>query len=686
MYKIFKHLLQISIFFLIMGCDLTIAQDTTRYGIRMIARPSIDSIMLRWAPVNYESWQKGNISGYVVERYTLFRNGASVSGKRNQILTSQPLKPIDLDSWEKLAENDDNAGIAAQAIYGKDFEPAAQGSAVMNIFNRASVQQNRYSFALFAADQSSKVARAMGLWFTDKKVLKGENYLYVVYFGAPDSIPTDTAYVYTGVDEGVPLQKPVFAEVDGSSNSIALSWRGPGGRNAYTSFELQRSNDGGTTFQALNKSPLVNTYPNAKDNETNFYIDTIQQNYKKYIYRVRGNSPFGEKGPFSDTISAMGKEMLKEVLHITRHLTLKDGVELTWDYSSKSEKLIKEFKVLRSTESNKAFLPISGQLTVHTRKFLDNKPLGTAYYVIQANGKNGEAIISFPVLVQLIDSIPPSAPVKLTAKTDTSGKVLLIWKANQEEDMYGYRIYRANASNEEFSQITASPVRDTFFVDRIILKTLTKKVYYKLMAIDQRQNHSELSEAFEIKRPDIVPPASPVLQSINSSSKGICVEWIPSNSSDVVSQQVLRKLPEEKAWAKISNLTNLDSSFCDTTITKGLLYQYTIQAVDDANLHSPITQLLSAKGQKADLGLMLIAKADRSNSGIILSWKGFNGNGKITIYRAEEASPLLTYATVDSKTSPFLDKKVKPATSYSYMIKFVGDDSLTVSEVITVKY
>ncbi len=119
MQKTFKTILQAFIICSFLGCNIAMSQDTTHYGIRMIARPSSDSIMLRWAPVNYESWQKGNKSGYVVERYTLYRNGAAVSGKRNQILTSQPLKPIDLDSWEKLSETDDNAGIAARLFMEK---------------------------------------------------------------------------------------------------------------------------------------------------------------------------------------------------------------------------------------------------------------------------------------------------------------------------------------------------------------------------------------------------------------------------------------------------------------------------------------------------------------------------------------------------------------------------------------
>jgi len=602
-----------------------------------------------------------------------------------QLLLSSPTKVTQhsIAKWEKLSVTENLAGVAAQAIYGKDFELEAQGSSVMNIFNRASSQQNRYSFALFAADNSAPVARAMGLSFSDRSVVKGEKYLYMVYFANKENSLGDTAYAVASANDIVPLQKPNITEILGGDKNVTIEWRGPGGRLAYSSYMVQRSADNGKTFIALNTSPLVNTYQAESTNDANFYIDSISNN-QRYIYRVQGINAFGERGPYSDTASVTGKESLKEIPHIVKHIATPTGVELEWEYSSKAEKQLKSFQILRSEDSNKGFVPVSEEFSGSTRTFLDPKPMNTAYYVVLARGLRGETVQSFPAIVQLIDSIPPAPPEGFSYEIDTTGKVIISWKANSETDIYGYRIYRANSPTEEFSQITVTPVRDSIFQDQIQLKTLTRKAYYRIMAIDQHQNYSAFSEIFEVKRPDIVPPVTPVIKSISSTPEGVWLEWIPSTSEDAVSQRILRKLSDEKDWITLIELKDSVSVFCDTTAMVEIIYQYALQAKDEAGLYSPFTQTFSAKKVIQSAPLILSATSNRIQTCINLNWNAIAGNGKYSLYRSEGNSPMLSYAyTSDIK---FIDKKVKPGTSYKYLLKFVSDNTLIMSNEISVDY
>jgi len=114
------------------------------------------------------------------------------------------------------------------------------------------------------------------------------------------------------------------------------------------------------------------------------------------------------------------------------------------------------------------------------------------------------------VLVQPVDSIPPTSPTNVVGQIDSLGLVTLKWAANTEKDMLGYRVYRGNNRKEEYSQITVSPHQDTVYYDSVGVKNLNSTVYYQIIAVDQRFNMSKPSEILAVKKPDYIPPTQPV--------------------------------------------------------------------------------------------------------------------------------------------------------------------------------
>ena len=171
-------------------------------------------------------------------------------------------------------------------------------------------------------------------------------------------------------------------------------------------------------------------------------------------------------------------------------------------------------------------MEIAGNLNPDVRTFTDTKPEMSNYYLIRAFDANNQTSSSFPTLAQLIDSFPPAKPVMPKATIDSIGNVTLSWTKNPEEDILGYRVFRSNFLNAEFGQQTKSAVSDTFFTEKINLKTLSKKIYYKIAAIDLNFNQSELSEALLLEKPDIMPPVPPLFQSAKSTIDGVKLQWI----------------------------------------------------------------------------------------------------------------------------------------------------------------
>lgn len=648
-------------------------------SLKMIGRPLKDSILLRWTPDNFDGWNAGNKYGYNILRYTIMKNGEMVTKPIPELLTPQPLKPWTGDKWEKIIDNDDYAAVAAQAIFGETFELSnTKSTNIFDVVNKVKEQDSRFSFALFAADMSPLAAKASGLWYTDKNVKKGEKYLYRVMLMAPPAVVvSDTGFVFTGIDEYMPLPKPISVKGEFGDKGVILHWERKLFDHIFTSYSVERSEDG-VNFSKINKQPIVYTISDDFDETSELlYIDSLALNNKNYSYKIYGHTPFGERSPASDIVTGKGVAAIKVIPEIKNDYESNGQIVLDWTYPKEEEPNIKGFKVLRASQYRTAYDTISGLLPVSTREFIDTKPLSVNYYKIEANGWDGINKSSVPSMVQLVDSIPPTPPTGLKASIDTTGKVILSWNPNTEEDIYGYRIFRANEANDEYSQITIAPVEDTLFVDSVNVKTLTPKLYYQLTAIDKRQNHSDFSAPLEIERPDLIPPAPPVIRSIKSGVNGIRIEWIASSSKDVVKHQVIRKekgtLMQTQTEIPISDTSRV---FTDSLAIMNTIYYYSLVAIDKTGYRSePSIELAGQKIPSATQGGLgeIKCKADRKNMTVEITWKAPTEKvERYIVYRkADSEGKYVVYTTIKGDEHKFTDKRVKPDTRFAYRIKAV---------------
>jgi fibronectin type 3 domain-containing protein len=624
-------------------------------------------------------WEDANRAGYVLERVTLMRDGSLLATPERRILTPSPAKPVPLNSWENAVKNNKYAAIAGQALYGKTFEMDNKTAPnLYSVITKVQERDTRFSFALFSADQSPEVAKLSGLWYTDKEVRKNEKYLYRV-FVAGKSIKADTGFVYTSTAEFQPLPVPLDLKANFGDRKVELSWNQLYFRHIYTAYILERSNDGGKTFKSVSPEPLVNLVPTGKAYPEQFYItDSVPENSKIYHYRVRGLNSFGETSEPSEVVSGAGHPAISFTPYITENYSVENNkVSLNWEFPKEKNIEITGFKMARSSNPKTGFVYIEKNISPESRQFTDLKPLLTNYYVISAFNKFGDEIRSMPVLVQLVDSVPPLPPVSLKGEIDTTGKVTVRWKPNKEEDIYGYRIYRSNYAQEEFSQITSAPVHDTIFIDHINLKTLTRSVFYRIMAIDKKQNHSQFSEPLELKRPDRIAPVPPVFKEVKSSANGVYLKWINSTSTDVKSHLLYRSIAGSKEWELIAAYEAADSidHYTDTKADSVNYSSYTLIAKDFDNNES--TPVVPVTGKKIDSGIRpgidkLFTEIDREKRNIQLAWKKPEGTVyRYLIYRANGEAGLTLYKSIPGVSEIFTDTELKVNTRYQYSIKVV---------------
>ncbi|WP_051336255.1 hypothetical protein [Aquimarina latercula] len=681
----------ITILLLLITPKLSFAQSTEVIPeVRVIARAQEDRILLRWTLNTPVSWRKANRYGYTLERYTISRDRKTLTDPEKLII-GQNFIPAPMMEWETIAETSDNGAIMAQALYGESFVVEG-GGGFASIINKAEEQQQRFAFGLYAADQDFEIAKKAGLGYVDTAIKPNEKYLYKVIANIPETeLATKEGGVYTGIIDYEPLPEPVDFVGIFQDGATLLSWDSKLLKNTYNSYIIERSEDG-STFKKLGDLPYAAINRDEKETARTVYIDSIANN-TNYQYRIKGVSSFGEIGPASIIVEGEGKEILKFVPHLkTKHIKSEDEVELTWKFPEEGNDAITGFTLKRSDTDRGAYKPVVTNIPPTARKISYDKLRASNYFKITAIGKNNDQRDSFSMLVQPIDSIPPEKPIGLKGVVDSTGIVSLEWTANKEEDLLGYRIYRGNLKNEEYSQVTKSPHSSNTYIDTVKVESLNSKVYYQIMAVDKRYNMSEFSEVLELVKPDVIPPTSPVFTSYKIVNGKVNLEWANSSSEDVEAHYIYRKAKDESNWQFIhSTNKNKTTTFADKQVEEGNYYSYTILARDISGLESqpsPPVSVLIPKTTLKPAVKGFYGNVNTYDKTILLSWRYKEEEvSSFELFRAVNEQPSSLYRVLPAGTKRFSDTGLTINSSYKYIIRAVFyDGTYSKYSTITVEY
>ncbi len=649
--------------------------------INLVGKSYGDSIVLRWAPTTPGAWSYLNKTGYIIEK-TSFQDEVDFDPSGYQSITTQPIKPLPLEEWESIVMDGPDkelSAIAAQALYGKSFK--AGGT---TIYDAADEFMNRYSFSILSADFSAVTATALGLRISDPDIQENYHYIYRIYAAVPgQNYKIDTTYFVIQNLRDVPIPTPIIAEVFEGELNINISWEKALHEPAFSAYIMERSEDG-RAFSPLNSIPFINAESDQIDSKSTVfqYTDSITENYKPYYYRLIGITPFGEKSASSEIVKAMGRDRTPPPapVNVEARQIATGRVEITWSTPEKVRDL-EGFYIGRGDDLNTNFQPLHDTIIPRdSTSYIDNQSdqLGGNYYVVAAVDTAGNGSISMVSYAAILDSIPPLPPLSLEGEIDSSGVVTLKWSLGDEIDLAGYMIYFSNSPDHVFSTVNPAPLGDTVYTDTIQVKTLTKKIYYRVKAVDTRWNYSEFSEILELSRPDFIPPTSPVFCNYKLSQEGMKLEWIPSSSNDVAGYELLiLENSELKKRVYIEKQDGLKKyHYNHEEMNAGSKYTYIVSTLDDSGLKSdpspPITiNAIDLKPKEAIRDLTLIMSEDGSS--LSLKWT-FHEPDKIKryiLYRSVEGASLVTYKSLPAEASSFEDHMIRKGVTYEYSIKAV---------------
>lgn len=667
-------------FFLLFGFVSTQAQTKKsqpfKAAIQLSAKVYGDSIVLRWAPDAPGAWTTANQYGYAIERAEVPASG-TFDPAAYQRLNSAPIKPWPLDKWAGIAgANSENsmAAIAAQALYGKTFTTGATSFVQM-----ADEYANRWSFALLAADMNPQTATALGLRFADKNTIHGNVYIYRVSCLADSSVyKIEPGYIVVNTADAIQIPQPLISKATEMQNAIQLEWDRAYHENAFSAYWIERSDDKGKTFKRLTKIPFLNPQNEMrKKSEIIVYTDSLKENYKIFIYRLIGITSFGEQSMPSQAVTAMGRDKTPPSAPEKVKAESLGGskIKLSWE-KKVEEKDLKGFIIGRSSSSSDGFQPLFEKpLPPSTRSWTDENAnvTTTNYYVVAAMDTAGNGNVSMISYGMIIDSVPPAPPVNLKGSIDSLGVVRISWSFGKEPDLAGYMVYFANDPTHVFSSTTPKPLRDTTYTDTITLKTLSKKIYYKIKSVDVTYNYSPFSVLLELKKPDKVPPTAPIISSYKVMNDGIRIDWINSLSEDVVEHKLFRKIDEEN-WIEYRKFPKAEiSTFTDKDLKAGSDYSYKLISIDESgNKSRPSGEMtLKFTGSLTTQAVNnIFASVTTNKKGILVSWNyPVQGNYRFVVYRAVNGGNFLTVETTEQKNNSFTDKNVKNGNSYEYQVR-----------------
>ncbi|OQP42735.1 hypothetical protein A4H97_11250 [Niastella yeongjuensis] len=650
----------------------------------MIARPDNTghTIRLRWAATDVSIWKLTNQYGFILERYTVLRNKQMLDKPERKVLNAGPIHSKPLEAWAELAKKDNFAAVMAQALYGSDFQVAGNDAkGVSRIISQSQEAEQRFSFSMFAADMSFEGALLAGWGWVDNEVNPNEKYLYRLTTAVPVNLAkADTAAVYIGAEAYEPL--PPVQEIDAQfgNRTVMLTWDYSRVKTYYTSYYVEKSEDGGKTFRRLSDVPVSNL--NEKNDKRAsgrmYFTDTLHENGVACQYRVRGINPFGETGPPSEVIKGQGANILPFVPGIESAYTDDKGLlQMQWAFEEKANGLINGFRINRSDKSDGPYKVWLDSIDVTRRTLPVKRMVGDpGYFTITAIAKEGEGRTSFPVLVQPVDSIAPAIPAGLKAVVDSNGVVTLTWNKNNERDLLGYKIYRSMKKEEEPVPLIDSVWRGNKFRDKLSLKLLNKKVYYAVSALDKRFNQSAPTALVELKKPDIIPPSAAVITKYKVTGNMVTLNWVNSVDEDIAAHILYRKAAVDSNYTAVQHFTGKSRNSYTDTITSGAgQYYYYIAAQSEGGLSTvseslPVTVAAGAAGSLQLTRLYAYAQPDQRRIEVVWG-DDMKQVRNYQVYKSSGNGAMTLYKSVPAGQKGLYDTEVQVNTAYQYGVMAV---------------
>ena len=640
-------------------------------------------VFLKWTPADAVSWEAANQTGYIVEKY---ENGTLVSTSSEAILPA-PWSEREIN-FKMVMEVP--ATVIYSLIHIDEVDPEElEESYPKSEYNEDRMREERFAALKFYMNYHFYFTDLAGLGYVDNQVKENTNYRYVVKQVGRDSSNKkfSTSISFNSNDYSTaPLPQ---LEAEWTNRRVVLKWNSKTVKENYWAFRITETEDDGPEI-LKDSFPIINLYDVSDDEEMHIIEKEkfLQNNDIEYTYKLYCFDYFGGLTEQFVQVKGKGRIGIGMSPTITESKQLRTNeVKLRWKLLDKFSKHVGKWHIYKSETYDGPYELDSTILDPEKRTVIRPIPYPTTYFLIAVEDDQGKELQSFPQMVINLDTIAPAIPVNLVGDIDTAGILNLSWDQNDERDFLGYKVFFANDTTDTWGLPHKGHLEKAKYSDTINLKTIQEEIFFKITAVDKRNNRSEFSKTLVLERPDILAPVEPNFTSAYSLPGKVDLRWDRSISEDVVKQSLYRRELREKGWTEIKTWTDsIDAYFIDSLLVPEVKYVYLLRVTDDAGLMSEPSEPITGFGlvDHSDFPIDNFTVASLNSKKTEISYDFPNDEiFEVWIYKKTEGADTRILRKLEPPKTSFIDQNIKEEESYSYFIQVVFIDGVKSEYSIT---
>lgn len=652
----------------------------TSFGqeMKILSKYQDDKLFLRWIPSSAQNWLDGTKDGYIIETY---KEGILIDRTVEAIFPA-PFDEVDFESSVTM-------GIPAQVMYYLTHLDRMDQESINETYppeeySREEILEDRHLSIQMFSNYNFYHSDIAGLGYVVHEIEENTNYSFMIFQAGKDKRdPKYGAEIRFNSNANLPRPEVPELEAKWTGKRAELRWNSEEAKDHFWGYKKVSKINGGPEIWS-DTLPTINAYVGHPEPALHIIKteEYLRDNETEYTFRIYGIDYFGNFSEDYSEVIGNGRLGIGLSPNISESVQLETNeVHLKWEILDKFKKHIKHWHIYTAESYEGPYELDTSIFDSNIREAIRPIPFNATYFVVAVEDDRGEQIESFPQLVMSYDSIPPATPHNLEGRIDTNGIVKITWSSNDEEDFLGYKVFFANDTTMAWGLPHPGHLPDPIFTDTINLKTTQEEIYFKITAVDERNNRSPFSEILILKRPDILAPVQAEFFEIKPLPGKIALKWHLSPSEDVSTQRLYRKEKSDNEWTAIKewNQNEIENTFIDSLVEPKVYYFYLLTVTDDAGLVSDPSQPISSFAFKDYNSFPIDAfEVQYTSQKEIQIDCQFPTQElfEILIYKTTNEGPPRMLRRISNGQIAYVDTNIKEDNEYLYFIQVVFDDGV----------